>query len=96
MTALRLCVERLIPVTRERAPAVRIPAVTSALGITLALKAIFTAIGNGSLTAGEAQKLAAILEQQRKAIETAEIEERIKALEQDSRSNCNYGQHCNE
>ena len=86
LRALRLCVERLVPPTRERALPIDIPAASSAVEITLALQAIFRALGDGQLTPGEAHKLAAILENQRKAIETAELEQRIAALEQDSNS----------
>ena len=97
LRALRLCVERLVPPTRERALPIDIPAASSAVEITLALQAIFRALGDGQLTPGEAHKLAAILENQRRAIETAELEERITALEEGSRSN--HGKHydnCNQ
>src|SRR5258708_3322706 len=67
--ALGLCIERLIPVRRERVLPVRIPAAETAVQITLALRAVLDALSDGQLTAGEAQKLAAILENQRKAIE---------------------------
>ena len=81
MRALRLCIERLVPISRERALPVRIPAPQDALQITIALKAVFDGLGSGKLTPGEAQKLAAILENQRKAIETGDLEERLQALE---------------
>ena len=79
--ALRLCIERLVPLTRERALPVNIPPAQDALQITIALKAVFESLGAGQLTSGEAQKLTAILENQRKAIETYDLEERLLALE---------------
>ena len=91
LKALRLCVERLVPPTRERALPIHIPAASSAVEITLALQAIFRALGDGQLTPGEAHKLAAILENQRKAIETAELEQRIAALEEGSQRRSNHG-----
>src|SRR5438128_2238702 len=69
VTALRLCVERLIPIPRERALGIKIPAAENAVQITIALEAVLQALGDGQLTASEAQKLAHILENQRKAIE---------------------------
>lgn len=81
LTALRLCVERLVPISRERALPVCIPAPEDALQITIALKAVFTGLSAGQITPGEAHKLAAILENQRKAIETLDIEDRLIALE---------------
>jgi hypothetical protein len=84
MKALRLCIERLVPLSRERALPVKIPAAQDALQITLALQAVFDGLGAGYLTAGEAQKLAALLENQRKAIETSDLEERLRALESGS------------
>ena len=81
MKALRLCIERLVPMSRERALPVRIPAPEDALQITIALQAVFAGLGTGQITPGEAQKLAAILENQRKAIETCDLEDRLIALE---------------
>jgi hypothetical protein len=86
MNALRLCIERLVPLSRERVLPVKIPAAQDALQITVALQAVFDGLGAGHLTAGEAQKLAALLENQRKAIETSDLEERLQALESGSRS----------
>ncbi|SRR6266404_50488 len=85
ITALRLCIERRIPVHRERALPVRIPAAQTAVQITRALGAVLNALSEGQLTPGEAQKLAAILESQRKAIETGEFEERLNHIEEETR-----------
>ena len=77
----RLCIERLVPISRERALPVRIPAAQDALQITIALQAVFDGLAAGQLTASEAQKLAGLLENQRRAIETGDLEERLQALE---------------
>jgi hypothetical protein len=75
MKALRLCIERLIPMSHERPLPVRIPAAQDAPQITIALQAVFDGLGAGQLTPGEAQKLAGLLETQRKAIEIAGLED---------------------
>ncbi len=92
VTALRLCVERLLPIARERTVPVQIPRAESALQITSALAAVFDAVTSGQLTPSEAQRLAAILENQRRAIETAVFEERIAALESNMETGPQSGQ----
>ena len=79
--ALRLAIERLIPISRERAVSLPRSNATTSQQITDALQGILDAVGTGEITPGEAQKLSAILENKRKAIETAMLEERIAALE---------------
>jgi len=79
--ALRLCLERLAPPRKERPIAIDLPAITGAKDHPAALASIFASVASGDLTAGEAQSLAAVLEQHRRAVETAEIVARIEALE---------------
>ncbi len=81
VTALRLCLDRIVAPVRERAIAVPIPAPTSAGEIAEALRVVFGASTSGGLMPGEAQTLAALLESQRKAIETAVLEARVAAVE---------------
>ncbi|MEC5322767.1 hypothetical protein [Aurantimonas sp. A3-2-R12] len=49
--------------------------------VTTALSCIAKAAASGQIAPSEAQSLAAIVEAQRKAIETGEILERLEALE---------------
>jgi hypothetical protein len=51
-------------------------------GITSSLATILEATAAGKITPAEAHSLSGIMEVQRKAIETAELEDRIKRLEQ--------------
>ena len=81
VASLRLCLDRLIVPLRERPIRIAIPAATSATGISRALQSIFEAITSGVLTPGEGQPLATILEAQRRAMETADLDHRIVALE---------------
>ncbi len=80
ISALRLCIERL-PFSRQRAIPIDIPVARGAAQIVRTLEALFQAIRSGEINASEGNKLAAMLENQRKAIETAEIEARIATLE---------------
>lgn len=81
MKAQRLCIERLVPMSRERPLPLQIPAPQDAQQITVALEAVFAGLGTGQITPSEAEKLAAILEYRRNAIETHDLEARLLALE---------------
>lgn len=61
---------------------IELPDVSKLDGITTALSAIITATATGQITPSEAQALSSVIETQRKAIETVELEERIEQLEQ--------------
>lgn len=79
--ALRLCLERLVPPRKERPLAIDLPTITGAQDHPGVIASIFSAVAIGDLTTGEAQALAAVLEQHRRAVETAEILTRLEALE---------------
>ena len=59
-----------------------LPEVCNVEGIIQSLTTILRATASGKLTPAEAQSLSGVIEMQRKAIETAELEARIKRLEQ--------------
>lgn len=80
-TALRLVMERLIPPTKERHVNLSLPKVDTAQDVTAAIGAVLAAVSDGAITPGEGQALAGLLESQRKAIETVQLEQRIEALE---------------
>jgi hypothetical protein len=61
-----------------------LPDVSKLAGITEALTAILRSTANGELTPSEAQALSSVIETQRKAIESAELERRIERLEESS------------
>jgi hypothetical protein len=81
-TALRLCVERLIPPRRERLVRLRLPSdVTTAKGTSRATGSVLRAVAQGEITTGEAVQLANVLEVRRRAIETQELDTRISEVE---------------
>jgi hypothetical protein len=59
-----------------------LPEVSTVEAITQALTVILSATATGTLTPAEAHFLSIVIETQRKAIETAELEDRIQRLEQ--------------
>ena len=83
-TALRLCMERLIPPRKEHPVIFKLSAVTTAAEVAAALESVLKSVARGQLTPVEGQMIAAIVEGRRKAIHTEEHEARIRALESGS------------
>jgi len=82
MTALRLCLDRIVPPRRDRPVRFAVPALNSAKDAAKAVGAITTAVARGDLTPSEAGELSRVIEAYVKVIETSEIERRLKILEQ--------------
>lgn len=80
-TALRLCLERLMPPVRERRVSLNVPKLESAGDIAKALGILLEAVATGEITPSEGQTISTLLEVQRKAIETADLEQRVTRLE---------------
>jgi hypothetical protein len=81
--ALKLCVDRLLPVraARDRAVELVLPAAESAADLVRAAAVVIDRAAAGEITLSEAKEFMALLEQQRKAIETSDLCVRIEALE---------------
>jgi hypothetical protein len=82
LTALRLCLERIVPPRRERPVNFTLPEINSAHHATKAMAAITTALASGELTPTEAAELSRVIESYVKAIEATEIERRLRLLEE--------------
>jgi DNA-binding LytR/AlgR family response regulator len=82
LRAASILLDRVWPARKGRAVEVALPEVASAADLVPALAAVVAAMGRGELTPEEARAVAGVLEAQRKAIETAELEARVAALEQ--------------
>ena len=81
MQALKMLIEQLTPVRKDRAVKLDLPKIQSAQDIINVMGLIVENVGKGELEPEQAKTLATILEINRKSIETAEIEERLLALE---------------
>ena len=64
-----------------------LPPLTSAADLPAALARVAGAVADGTLTADEGQAVAAIVEAQRRAVETVELEARITKLEEKGKEN---------
>lgn len=69
------------PAPMHRLVHLRLPKTDTADGVKNALAKILEATAAGKIAPAEAQSLVAVIEAQRKAIETADILERLEALE---------------
>ncbi len=85
MRAADLLLRRLWPERRGRPVPVALPPILDAAGLVGALAAITAAVAAGELSPEEGQAIASILETQRRAIETVELDQRITALEAQSK-----------
>src|SRR5882724_8491031 len=78
-TALRLCIERILPQCRERAVKFALPPIESAADIAPAMKAVTSALAGGVITPAEAAMVDTFV----RAIETSDFDRRLKIMEAD-------------
>lgn len=79
--AMRLVLERILPLRRGRPVRFTLPALEGPGDLVKALGGILHAVASGDLTPDEASTVAGILDAKRRAIETTEIETRLAAIE---------------
>jgi hypothetical protein len=82
MSALRLCLDRILPVRRDRPVAFELPILEHAGDAVSALAAIAKAVADGDLTPMEAAELSKVIDGFVRAIETTELADRLDRLEQ--------------
>ncbi|MDR3521379.1 MAG: DUF5681 domain-containing protein [Acidocella sp.] len=81
MVAARLVLDRIAPPRKGSFVTLSLPKITDASDVLDALAAITAAASSGEITMEEAACLAGLVEGQRRAIETSDLEARIIALE---------------
>jgi hypothetical protein len=79
--AMRLCLERIAPPTRERVIQVDLPIPETPADVPATMRAILSAAADGAITAGEAEKLGRCVESFARAHELADFDARLRALE---------------
>ena len=80
-TAMRLCIERLVPSRKDRPVNLDLPQMDCVEDTVNAMAVISSGVADGELTPSEGQVLSGMVENYRKAIETTELQERISNLE---------------
>lgn len=81
-TALRICIDRLIPPIREQALRIALPVVKDVAGCTEAQAEVLRAVTAGELMPGEAEALSGLIEHQRRGLESSDHEKRMRAIEE--------------
>ena len=79
--AMELILSRVWPAQKGRPVTVDLPPINAPGDLVAALAAVAQEVGRGSITPDEGQAVAAILEMQRRAVDTAELAARLEALE---------------
>ncbi|MCP4966554.1 MAG: hypothetical protein GY926_15160 [bacterium] len=80
--ALRLCMERIVPIQRERTIQFDLPKLDGLRDLTEAFRNILAAVAEGIVAPVEAEKLASIIQVYRDTIHSEELEQRVEKLEQ--------------
>ena len=80
-TAMRIVMERLLPVRKDRPIALELKKLEKVEDASKALGTITKAVAQGEITPLEGQSMANIIEAHRKAIETMDLERRLTELE---------------
>lgn len=80
-TAMRLCMERLLPPRRDRPLAFTLPPLKTTADLAPAIAAITSAVADGQVTLPEAADLSRMVASFGEAIKTLDLEDRLSKLE---------------
>ena len=80
-TALKLCLERILPQRRSRRVVFDLPPIDRIEDLGKAIGSVLQEAANGQLFLDEAAALIGMMEFKRKALETIDLEQRLQALE---------------
>src|ERR1035438_4117000 len=80
LSALRLCMERLVPPRRDRPIHLNLPPIDTVEQISTAMTMVAAAIGEGQITPSEGEVLANLLVIQKEMIVAGEVEQRLEQL----------------
>jgi hypothetical protein len=81
MAALRLCLQRLVPLRRDVPVEFDLPEIATIADAERASSAVLAAVADGELTPGEAESVMRLLVAHRGIVEAGEIERRLAAVE---------------
>jgi hypothetical protein len=81
ITAIRLCLDRVLPRQRQRAAAFDLPPIASAADALAALTTIVAGVSAGDLTAAEASELSKLVDHYLRALEAKDFEARLHEID---------------
>jgi len=79
--ALRMCMERIAPAPKDQPVSFSLPKMHNAMDASEAAGGLITAVSEGKLTPIEATRVMGLIDSYRRTLELTEIEERLRALE---------------
>src|SRR5215218_6908103 len=79
--AMRLCLDRLAPVRKDRPVAFALPPITTTADVVKVSAALLEAVASGELTPSEAAELGKLVEAHVQAIKLMDVQARLEALE---------------
>lgn len=80
-TALRICMDRLLPPRKDRPVRFDLPRIVDAVGLLQAHADMLRATADGEITLAEAREISALIEGQRRLYEMIDLADRIAAIE---------------
>jgi hypothetical protein len=83
-TALRLCLERIVPQRRSRPVAFDLPPIDRVEDLAGAIRSVLQEVARGRLLLDEGATLVGMMESTRRAVETVDLEKRLRLLETES------------
>ena len=81
LTAIRLCLDRLVPPVKDKPVTFDLPGIDSAQDAAAAVGAVLRAVADGNLTPIEAAEVSKIVGTYVTALEASDLEQRIAKLE---------------
>jgi hypothetical protein len=81
-TALRLCLDRILPPRRERPVNFKLPRLQAPGDAAEAMAALAGAVASAEITPGEAAELAKLVEAFVRALEASEFDQRLRTIEE--------------
>jgi hypothetical protein len=80
--AMKLCMERILPVRRDAVVPVRLPRIRTAQDIDKAAERVTQSMARGKITATDGEKMMNVLEMRSRFMDAVEVESRIAKLEE--------------
>jgi hypothetical protein len=81
LTALRICLDRILPPRKDRPVTFDFPVITNTAEAASTMSSILIAVAAGEITPAEASEISKLVDTYVKAVEATELSERIARLE---------------
>jgi hypothetical protein len=82
LSALRICMDRLLPPRKDRPINFEMPTIARIEDAPAAMAAITSAVASGNITATEAAEVAKLVETYVRAVEASDLEKRLRSIEE--------------